>query len=332
MRDSPAYKTYLVFATGAASPKKVRKLKKRASPSRKRTFVTVEEEDHEPAKKVVPSKKHTKSVSDLYTSRLFSRRLLGRYNFLSRFMIFFFYDVVIGLPKLKFIKDQLCSSCELSKEKRSSFKSKAVPSSKGKLNLLHMDLCTLSISKSSSPTNNSNQQDTQPITNIQSTSEPSPPTYVHAEENNDNQAEEEHLLKDKFTNPFCTPVQEVAESSSHNIELNKAKMVMEKQEGLRPNCNSQQGTTCSKGYAQEEGIDFEESFAPVARLEAVQIFEEVYVAQLEGFVDPDHPKKVYRLRKSLYGLKQALRAWTSDPPIPMWYLYQSGQLRFRDTP
>nr|GEW07068.1 retrovirus-related Pol polyprotein from transposon TNT 1-94 [Tanacetum cinerariifolium] len=49
-------------------------------------------------------------------------------------------DIVIGLPKLKYVKDQLCSSCELSKSKRSSFKSKAVPSSKGRLNLLHMDL------------------------------------------------------------------------------------------------------------------------------------------------------------------------------------------------
>ncbi|GJW17821.1 retrovirus-related pol polyprotein from transposon TNT 1-94 [Tanacetum coccineum] len=87
----------------------------------------------------------------------------------------------------------------------------------------------------------------------------------------------------------------------------------------------------AKGYAQEEGIDFEESFAPIARLEAVQIFvahaahksfliyqmdvktvflngplkEEVYVAQPEGFIDPDHPEKVYLLRKALYGLKQA---------------------------
>ncbi|GJR38795.1 retrovirus-related pol polyprotein from transposon TNT 1-94 [Tanacetum coccineum] len=50
-------------------------------------------------------------------------------------------DVVIGLPKLKYVKDQLCSSCKVSKAKRSSFKTKAVPSSKGRLNLLHMDLC-----------------------------------------------------------------------------------------------------------------------------------------------------------------------------------------------
>ncbi|GJZ43717.1 retrovirus-related pol polyprotein from transposon TNT 1-94 [Tanacetum coccineum] len=86
---------------------------------------------------------------------------------------------------------------------------------------------------------------------------------------------------------------------------------------------------------KEEGIDFEESFA---RLEAVRIFvahaahksfpiyqmdvktaflngplkEEVYVAQPEGFVDPDHPEKVYLLRKALYGLKQAPRAWYDE--------------------
>ncbi|GJR13557.1 retrovirus-related pol polyprotein from transposon TNT 1-94 [Tanacetum coccineum] len=44
--------------------------------------------------------------------------------------------------------------------------------------------------------------------------------------------------------------------------------------------------------------------------------EEVYVTQPDGFVDPDHPEKFYRLRKALYRLKQAPRAWTSDPPIP----------------
>nr|GFB65179.1 hypothetical protein [Tanacetum cinerariifolium] len=49
----------------------------------------------------------------------------------------------------------------------------------------------------------------------------------------------------------------------------------------------------------EEGIDFEESFAP----------EEVYISQPDGFVDPDNPNHVYKLKKDLYGLKQALRVW-----------------------
>nr|GEZ50584.1 integrase, catalytic region, zinc finger, CCHC-type, peptidase aspartic, catalytic [Tanacetum cinerariifolium] len=62
----------------------------------------------------------------------------------------------------------------------------------------------------------SNPQDTRPTMNIQPTSIPSTPTYVHVEENNDNQAEEEHL-QDEFTNPLCAPAQEDAESSSHNV-------------------------------------------------------------------------------------------------------------------
>ncbi|GJV73582.1 retrovirus-related pol polyprotein from transposon TNT 1-94 [Tanacetum coccineum] len=92
----------------------------------------------------------------------------------------------------------------------------------------------------------------------------------------------------------------------------------------------------AKGYCQEEGIDFEESFAPVARIEAIRIFienatnknmtiyqmdvklaflngelrEVVYVSQPEGFVDQDNPTHVYKLKKVLYGLKLALRAWT----------------------
>ncbi|GJV07113.1 hypothetical protein Tco_1344769 [Tanacetum coccineum] len=68
---------------------------------------------------------------------------------------------------------------------------------------------TSRVNKSSSPTDNSAQQDTLPSTNIHPTTEPSTPTHVNAEENNNDQAE--------FTNPFCTPVQEVAESSSRNI-------------------------------------------------------------------------------------------------------------------
>ncbi|GJR50995.1 retrovirus-related pol polyprotein from transposon TNT 1-94 [Tanacetum coccineum] len=90
----------------------------------------------------------------------------------------------------------------------------------------------------------------------------------------------------------------------------------------------------AKGYAQKEGIDFEESFAPVAQLEVVRLFvvcaahksfpvyqmdvkttflygplkEEVYVNQPYGFVDPDHSNQVYHPKKALYGLKQAPKA------------------------
>ncbi|GJV89320.1 retrovirus-related pol polyprotein from transposon TNT 1-94 [Tanacetum coccineum] len=90
-----------------------------------------------------------------------------------------------------------------------------------------------------------------------------------------------------------------------------------------------------RGYRQEEGIDFEESFALVARMEAIRIFlayaahkafivfqmdvktaflhgtlkEDMYMCQPEGFIDADHPSHVYKLKKALYGLKQAPRAW-----------------------
>nr|GEU90672.1 retrovirus-related Pol polyprotein from transposon TNT 1-94 [Tanacetum cinerariifolium] len=68
-----------------------------------------------------------------------------------------------------------------------------------------------------------------------------------------------------------------------------------------------QARLVATGYRQEEGIDFEESFAVVARIEAIRIF--VAMPQPEGLVNPDHLTHVYRLKKALYGLKQAPQAW-----------------------
>nr|GEY15021.1 retrovirus-related Pol polyprotein from transposon TNT 1-94 [Tanacetum cinerariifolium] len=219
----------------------------------------------------------------------------------------------------------------------------------------------------------SNPQDKLPTMNIQPTSAPSTPTYVHAEENNDDQAKGEYSPDDEFTNPLCTPTHEVTESSSHNIGQCKQddKLQQILNVFFRTHCELQvrelidkplgktvirlkwlwknkkdkeqtvirnKARLLAKGYAQEEGIDFKESFAPVTHLEAVQIFiacvvhksfpidqmdvktafhngrlkKEVYVAQPDGFVDPGHLEKVYRLRKALYGLKQAPRVWYDE--------------------
>nr|GEZ72483.1 hypothetical protein [Tanacetum cinerariifolium] len=231
----------------------------------------------------------------------------------------------------------------------------------------------------------SNPRDTQPSMNIQPTSTPSTPTYVPAEENNDHQAAEEHIPDDEFTNPFCTRVQEVAESSSHNIGNSNVSTFNQPQvseyrwtkdhplEQVRENPSKpvqirrQLATdpemcmfTLTVSTAELKNI--KEAMADSAWIEAMQeelhqfdrlqvwelidkpfgkivirlkwlwknkkdedqtmdmkttflngpLKEEVYVAQPDGFVDPDYPEKVYPLRKALYGLKQAPKAWYDE--------------------
>ncbi|GKB08298.1 retrovirus-related pol polyprotein from transposon TNT 1-94 [Tanacetum coccineum] len=251
---------------------------------------------------------------------------------------------------------------------------------------------TSRVNKSSSPTDNSTQQDTLPSTNIHPTSEPSTPTNVHAEENNDDQAE--------FTNPFCTPVQEVVESSSRNfgnsnmhtfnqpqdseyrwikdhpltqvrgnpskpmqtrrqlatdpemcmfaltVSIVEQKTIKEAmadyswieamQEELHQFNRLQVWELVDKPFGKnEEGIDFEESFAPVARLEAVWIFvayaayksfpiyqmdvktaflngplkEEVYVAQPDGLCSiPSRSKKGLPSKESSIWIKTSSKS------------------------
>ncbi|GJZ47086.1 retrovirus-related pol polyprotein from transposon TNT 1-94 [Tanacetum coccineum] len=160
-----------------------------------------------------------------------------------------------------------------------------------------------------------------------------------------------------FVNPFAIPSTSAAESSSSqyvdtsNMHMLDVWVLVPVPDNIKPltlkwlfkNKHGEENTIIRnksrlvvRGYRQEKGIDFEESFAPVARMEAIRIFlaytthksftmfqmgvkttflhgtlkEDVYVCQPEGFIDANHPSHVYKLKKALYGLKQATRAWS----------------------
>nr|GEY38427.1 hypothetical protein [Tanacetum cinerariifolium] len=226
------------------------------------------------------------------------------------------------------------------------------------------------VSKSSAETsadapNQCQQQHTTPL-NTLTTPEPScqvptqAPTVTSTE--NINQAkmitENAQVEDDKFINIFCTPVQDRGETSSRHVDSSNMhtfyqrhpsedswtkdhpleQVIGNPSQSVRTRCQLESDGEMSKGYAQKEGVDFEESFALVARLEAVRLFiayavhksftvyqmdvkttflygplkEEVYVNQPDGFVDPYHPDKVYRVKKALYRLKQAPKAWYDE--------------------
>ncbi|GJY75598.1 retrovirus-related pol polyprotein from transposon TNT 1-94 [Tanacetum coccineum] len=139
-------------------------------------------------------------------------------------------DVVIGLPNMKYVKDQLCSSCEVSKAKRSSFKTKIVPSLKGRLNLLHIDLCG-----------------------------PMRVASINGKK---------YILEAMADFAWIEAMQE---------ELHQFDRLQVWLKGL---------------HRKEMDVKTEFLNGPQK--------EEVYVAQPDGFIDPDHPKKVYRLRESIY--------------------------------
>nr|GEX93456.1 retrovirus-related Pol polyprotein from transposon TNT 1-94 [Tanacetum cinerariifolium] len=123
--------------------------------------------------------------------------------------------------------------------------------------------------------------------------------------------------------------------SQDNIFLIKLKWIFKIKKDESSGVLKNKARLVAQGFRQEEGIEFDESFAPIARIEAVRIFianaahknmtiyqmdvkmaflngelkEKVYVLQPEGFVDHDNPSHVYKLKKALYGLNQAPRAW-----------------------
>nr|GEW26661.1 retrovirus-related Pol polyprotein from transposon TNT 1-94 [Tanacetum cinerariifolium] len=123
--------------------------------------------------------------------------------------------------------------------------------------------------------------------------------------------------------------------SQDNVFLIKLKWVYKIKKDESGGVLKNKARLVAQGFRQEEGIDFDKSFAPIARIEVIHIFiaiaahknmtiyqmdvktaflngelkEEVYVSQPKGFVDQDNPPHVYKLKKAIYGLKQAPRAW-----------------------
>nr|GEW34188.1 Gag-Pol polyprotein [Tanacetum cinerariifolium] len=226
------------------------------------------------------------------------------------------------------------------------------------------------VSKSSvvTPADAPNQRQQQHTTPLNTQTTPAPtcqvltqaPTFLSTENINQVETVEENaqVEDDEFINIFCTSVQNRRDTSSCHVDSSNMhtfyqrhpsehrwtkdhpleQVIENPSQSVRTRRQLESdGKMCM--CALTEGVDFEESFAPVARLEAVRLFityaahksftvyqmdiktaflygplkKEVYVNQPDGFVDPYHPDKVYHLKKALYGLKQAPRACIGTP-------------------
>ncbi|GKC57089.1 retrovirus-related pol polyprotein from transposon TNT 1-94 [Tanacetum coccineum] len=156
-----------------------------------------------------------------------------------------------------------------------------------------------------SPSSTIVDQDAPSTSNSQTTPGTQSPIIPNDVEEDNHDLDVAHMNNDSY---FGIPILEVPSDQSSSTDsdfftlVHPASLQMSKH-------NQQNGF--AHGYRQEVGIDFEESFAPVSRLEAIEGFfsQEVYVSQPDGFVDPDNPNHVYKLKKALYGLKQAPCAW-----------------------
>ncbi|GKC49585.1 retrovirus-related pol polyprotein from transposon TNT 1-94 [Tanacetum coccineum] len=247
--------------------------------------------------------------------------------------------LVQGLPKLKYQKDYLCSACAL---------------------VIAPEPAVLT----GTPSSTTIDQDAPSTSTSQTTPETPSSVIPLGIEEADHDIEVAHMDNNPFVE-FLIP--EPIEPKSYKDALTESSWIEAMQEELsefehlkvwelvpRPDCVmiitlkwiykvkldklggvlKNKARLVARGYRQEEGIDFKEYFAPVARLEAIRIFiafpahmnmvvyqmyvktafvndilrEEVYVSQSDGFVDPENLNPVYKLKKALYGLKQAPRA------------------------
>ncbi|GJW80636.1 putative ribonuclease H-like domain-containing protein [Tanacetum coccineum] len=160
-------------------------------------------------------------------------------------------------------------------------------------------------------------------------------SYIQANQRS-NHKDQQHCLFACFLSQFePRKVSEALEDGSWVEAMQEELLQFKLQQDERGVVVRNKARLVAQGHRQEEGIDYDEVFAPVARIEAIRLFlafasfmgfivyqmdvksaflygtidEEVYVSQPPGFVDPEHPTKVYKVVKALYGLHQAPRAW-----------------------
>nr|GEW72112.1 integrase, catalytic region, zinc finger, CCHC-type, peptidase aspartic, catalytic [Tanacetum cinerariifolium] len=271
-----------------------------------------------------------KEIDELITHVSKKTYLYGAIRAENQNLLFIISELKTRLKNVK--KDHLCSACERGKSKKASHPPKLVSSDNSKLELLHMDLCgPMRVAFINGKKKKSSDT---PINSI------AQPTQLH-----ENSPFTSSITIDEHEAPS---IETTSDEQTSSISLTEAdELHQEDSADFDGNSYTIEPKNIKEALVdhswiksmQEEGIDFEESFNHVARLEAVRMFiayaahknitifqmdvktdflngslkEELYFSQLEGFIDPEFPNHVYRIKKALYGLKQVLRAWSTNP-------------------
>ncbi|GKB90616.1 retrovirus-related pol polyprotein from transposon TNT 1-94, partial [Tanacetum coccineum] len=200
-------------------------------------------------------------------------------------------DLVDGLLKFKYNKDHLCSACKQGKSKKASLLPKLVPSTESKLELLHMVLCgpmrVTSISveqvatEPNSPVLNENadelvQEDVAKFDENVFYYPPKSPIFKEAESSSIYQdpSNMHEFHQTRRSTDKCTknhPIRQVIGDPSKPV-MTRRQLHTDAKTDAENTVIQNKSRLVAKGYDQEEGINFEESFTPVARLKAVRIF------------------------------------------------------------
>ncbi|GJY59074.1 retrovirus-related pol polyprotein from transposon TNT 1-94 [Tanacetum coccineum] len=276
-------------------------------------------------------------------------------------------ELVRNLPKFKF-DQHFCDACKIGKQAHASHKAKNIVSTTRCLELLDMDLfgpsairsyrgnrCTLVIVDDYSRFNETPSL-SKTSTLVDDDLDEEEAIKVTEKKNLENDIEDETLEIDKIVNikesrnhPLENIIVSMQEELNQfiandvwelvpqprNMKIIGTKWVFRNKLDENGIVSQNKARLVAQGYNQQEGIDYVETYAPVARLESIRILlayacaldfkifqmdvksaflngfinEEVYVAQPPGFIDFEKPDHVYKLKKALYGLKQAPKAW-----------------------